>query len=197
MPHIHDLKTKYSIIYERNIFSVEEWGIDLSNHLISNEDAAFITDLVQKFSKLMYSAASGCGPPGEAEDILSDAAVYLLGHVELLRSLKPPQQAVYLYKVVQHTAYNHGSRLRRRAGPLREDYAADDFTKEIENRAILHSALGKMKPQYRDILLFHSLWGYSVKEIAELMGMRPGTAGVYLQRARHQARRLLAEWKED
>lgn len=55
----------------------------------------------------------------------------------------------------------------------------------------MDSALKALKPRDRDILLFYYLWGYSVKEMAEIMGLRVGTAGVYLQRARERARKAM------
>ena len=164
---------------------------------ISPSDAEYITRILDEFSRLMFAAATRCGPPGETEDILSDACLYLLRHVDLLRSIKTSrQQAVYIYKVTQHTAYKHGAKFRRRWAKRTgtewdEEPAEDDFSKEVENRLDMDSALKKLKPRDRDILLFYYIWGYSVKEMAEIMGLRVGTAGVYLQRAREQARKAM------
>ena len=136
---------------------------------ISPSDAEYITGILDEFSRLMFAAATRCGPPGETEDILSDVCLYLLRHVDLLRSIKTSrQQAVYIYKVTQHTAYKHGAKLRRWAKRTETEWEED-----------------------RDILLFYYIWGYSVKEMAEIMGLRVGTAGVYLQRAREQARKAM------
>lgn len=164
---------------------------------ISPSDAEYITGILNEFSRLMLAAATRCGPPGETEDILSDASLYLLRHVAQLRSIKTSrQQAVYIYKVTQHTAYKHGAKFRRRWAKRTEtewdeEPAEDDFSKEVENRLDMDSALKTLKPRDRDILLFYYIWGYSVKEIAEIMGLRVGTAGVYLQRARERARKAM------
>lgn len=37
---------------------------------ISPSDAEYITGILDEFSRLMFAAATRCGPPGEAEDIL-------------------------------------------------------------------------------------------------------------------------------
>ena len=57
----------------------------------------------------------------------------------------------------------------------------------------MRSVLSRLKPRERDILLFYFIWGYSTREIAEIMGLKTGTAGVYLQRARDRAKRLFSE----
>ena len=170
----------------------------MSPPLISPSDAEYITGILDEFSRLMLAAATRCGPPGETEDILSDASLYLLRHVDLLRSIKTSrqQQAVYIYKVTQHTAYNHSAKFHRRWAKRtetewEEEAAEDDFSQEVETRLDMDSALKALKPRDRDILLFYYLWGYSVKEIAEIMGLRVGTAGVYLQRARERARKAM------
>lgn len=169
----------------------------MSPPLISPSDAEYITGILDEFSRLMLAAATRCGPPGETEDILSDASLYLLRHVDLLCTIETSrQQAVYIYKVTQHIAYNHSAKFRRcwakrTETEWEEEPAEDDFSQEIENRLDMDSALKTLKPRDRDILLFYYLWGYSVKEMAEIMGLRVGTVGVYLQRARERARKAM------
>lgn len=41
---------------------------------ISPSDTEYITRILDEFSRLMLAAATRCGPPGEAKDILSDAS---------------------------------------------------------------------------------------------------------------------------
>ena len=165
--------------------------IILSNK-ISPADAEYITGLVERFYPLILSTAKKCGLPEATEDIIAEASLYLLRYIGLLRDMESPrQQAVYIYKVVQHTAY------KQNWHPPEQELITADTEIVVERRAELQSVLGKLKPRDRDILLFHYLWGYSIREIAEIMGLKPNSTGVYLQRAREQARKLLAEWQED
>ena len=60
-----------------------------------------------------------------------------------------------------------------------------------EEKVELYTALVDLPERERDILLFHYLWGYSYKEIATLMGIRPNSVGAVLRTARRHALRLL------
>lgn len=172
--------------------------ITLSNK-ISPADAEFITELVAQCYPLILSTAKKCGPAEDTEDIIAESSLHLLRYIGLLRDMESSRQrTVYIYKVVQHTAYKHSAKRRRyRADQLEHEPVITDMEIAVERRAELQSVLGKLKPRDRDILLFYYLWGYSIREIAEIMGLKLNSTGVYLQRARDQARKLLAEWQED
>ena len=143
----------------------------------------------------MVSTARRHGPPGEAEDIVEDACLRLLRYASRLRELEPRQQAVYLYKLVQHTACNHYNMQYRRRDVHEVEGVTEQGTegleKEIERRDVLHLVLERLPPRDHDLLTLHYLWGYSVKETARIMGLPPASTGVYLQRARARAKKLL------
>ena len=145
----------------------------------------------------MLSAAKTCGLPGEEDEILAESALCLLKYVHKLKEIEPKQRSVYIYKVTQHTAYKHIVKLRRfKLATLEQEPSDDDLAEKAEHRAALQNALGQLTPQDRDILLFHH-WGFTIREIAELMDLKPGSTGVYLQRAKARARKALDEWGKE
>ena len=167
------------------------------DYKISPEDGEFITALLDRYYALMLSAAKRCGFPGEEDEILAETALRLLKYVHKLKEIEPKQQSVYIYKVTQHSAYKHSAKLRRsRPAMLEQEPSEDELAEKTERRAALQNALGRLTPRERDILLFHH-WGFTIREIAELMGLKPGSTGVYLQRAKARARKALDEWGKE
>lgn len=147
----------------------------------------------------MRSAAGRYGEADDAEDILAEACLQLLRYAERLRELEPRQQAVYLYKLTLHTACNHHVKQKRRRVHEAEgepEPVTEGPEQEVERRAGMRFMLDGLSPRDRDLLTYHYLWGYSVKETAQFVGLSPASAGVYLQRARQKARKLLREGGE-
>lgn len=162
-------------------------------NLLNPSDVEYITGLLTKFQALIAGTARKYGRPGDEEDIVSDACVHLLRHVPLLRRLEPRAQSSYIFKVVQHTAFKRNARNRYHLELSDQLPASGSLEALVERQLDMHSVLSRLKPQERDILLFYYIWGYSTREIAEIMNLKPGTAGVYLQRARDRAKRLFSE----
>lgn len=162
-------------------------------HLLNPSDVEYITDLLTKFQTLIAGTARKYGRPGDEEDIVSDTCVHLLRHVPLLRRLEPRAQSSYIFKVVQHTTFKRNARSRYHLELSDQLPAPGSLEELVERQLDMRSVLSRLKPQERDILLFYYIWGYSTREIAEIMGLKTGTAGVYLQRARDRAKRLFSE----
>lgn len=162
-------------------------------NLLNPSDVEYITDLLSKFQTLIAGTARKYGRPGDEEDIVSDACIHLLRHVPLLRRLEPRAQSSYIFKVVQHTAFKRNARNHYHLELSDQRPAPSSLEELVERQLDMRSVLSRLKPRERDILLFYFIWGYSTREIAEIMGLKTGTAGVYLQRARDRAKRLFSE----
>ena len=55
----------------------------------------------------------------------------------------------------------------------------------------LESAVGRLAPGYREVLLLHDVHGYTHEEIARILGIDPGTSKSQLSRARRTVREQL------
>jgi RNA polymerase sigma-70 factor (ECF subfamily) len=54
-------------------------------------------------------------------------------------------------------------------------------------------ALAQLPPRYREVVVLHELEGYTHDEIAELLGIEPGTSKSQLHHARRRLRTLIGE----
>ncbi len=61
----------------------------------------------------------------------------------------------------------------------------------------LRDALNQLPERYRTALVLFDVEGYPQAEIAEILGVAPGTVRSAVFHARRRLRRLLGDWKED
>jgi RNA polymerase sigma-70 factor (ECF subfamily) len=99
-------------------------------------------------------------------------------------------------------AANHLRNLERAYQRRRRALGLEDTPSEPQARAMdspsegtmaVWSALGHLPPSQRAALLLHELYGFSHEEIADLFGVKPGTARSWASRARQQVRALLSD----
>jgi RNA polymerase sigma-70 factor (ECF subfamily) len=69
----------------------------------------------------------------------------------------------------------------------------DEVLFGAEARDALERALGELTPVQRAIFELREVEGRSSDEVAQILGLPPGTVRVYLHRARLRLRRLLAD----
>ena len=137
-----------------------------------------------------------------AEDLVQETCLkayksYLIKNEEII---KPKE---WLFRILINT---HISHLRKKSLPTIDDFdfnnseiATDNnentslsFDKEILNDD-LNYALGKIKPEQREIIYLVDIKGYSFKETIELLGIPLGTVTSRLHRGRQRLKTLLAE----
>ena len=57
----------------------------------------------------------------------------------------------------------------------------------------LATAIAKLKPRYREVILLHYVSGYSAKEIAKVLGMKADSVQKLIYRAKEALRKQLEE----
>ncbi len=146
------------------------------------------------------------GNDAEAEDLTQDTflrAYRGFDRFELRKYGAKP----WLLKILHNTFYT-GLGKRARQPTLMEDVDFDDFAAELEQPSAgelgmadvnwesfdqeLKTAIGRLSPEYREVLLLWALESLSYKQIAEVCGCAVGTVMSRLYRARHQVSRELA-----
>ena len=172
-------------------------GVDAPCFPTNKDDANinFVIALYLANKNMMLATARQYGPPDQAEDNVHDAFIHLLRHTDLLKCLKPEQLTLYLYQTVKYATWDRNKSDKRRR--IRESISLN-CQQEIpavstEQRTELFIILYQLSERDRDLLCYYYLWGYSLKEIASLMQIRPGNVGKALQVARQRALRLLRE----
>ena len=156
--------------------------------------AAFV-DLVRVRTDRLFSVAQRIlRDMDRAEDALQDALVIAWRD---LRSLRDPDRFdAWLQRLVIHVCLNQATRERRRAAQLRvlpiDGPAAPDQLLSVADRDLLDRGFRRLPPEQRAILVMHHYLGYAPSEIAETLGIPPGTARSRLHHA-HRAMRAALE----
>jgi RNA polymerase sigma-70 factor, ECF subfamily len=71
------------------------------------------------------------------------------------------------------------------------DEAPDRYVEARELGSQIEEAIGRLRPEYRTVVLLRHVEGYTYEEIAEIMEVPLGTVKTYLHRARGELRGLL------
>jgi RNA polymerase sigma-70 factor, ECF subfamily len=75
--------------------------------------------------------------------------------------------------------------------------ASPEAADRLHARRSIESALGQVPPDGRHAFLMHHLFGFSFKEIAEKLGIKPGAAKIRSSRAASFMRSLLGEKRDE
>lgn len=111
------------------------------------------------------------------------------------RLLQVENQRAWIYRIATNVALNALKRRRRFAWlPWRNADAAHltefDPTAPVDQRLAIERALAQLPPGYRAPLLLHSHYGFSVREVAEALGISRGAVKTRLYRAREMFRKV-------
>jgi RNA polymerase sigma-70 factor, ECF subfamily len=130
-----------------------------------------------------------------AEDALQDALVIAWRDLRGLRD--PDRFDAWLQRLLINVCIAQATRERRRTANLRvlpvdDGPAAPDDMLTVGDRDQLDRGFRRLPPEQRAILVLHHFLGYQPSEIAETLGIPPGTARSRLHHA-HRAMRAALE----
>jgi RNA polymerase sigma-70 factor, ECF subfamily len=154
------------------------------------DEAAFV-DLIRVRSNRLFAIAHRIlRDIDRAEDALQDALVIAWRDLRGLRD--PDRFDAWLRRVVVRECIDQATRERRRVANLRvlpiDGPAAPDDLLTLADRDQLERGFQRLSPEQRAILVLHHFEGYAPSEIAEILGIPPGTARSRLHHA-HRAMR--------
>jgi RNA polymerase sigma factor (sigma-70 family) len=130
------------------------------------------------------------GDRAEADDVVQEAFLRLLGRWDRVHVLEDPEG--YLYR----TAFNVlRSRIRRAKLAVRKavgsaSQGANDF-EAAEARHVVARAMRGLTERQRSVLVLVELLGYSANDAAEVLGIRPSTVRSTATQARAAMRATL------
>jgi len=144
-----------------------------------------VLELFETYRHMVWRLAlqyTGSAP--DAEDV--SQSVFLKA-MENMHKLEPGKEKAWLCRVVVNQCRSlHRSPWRRKTVPLEDTMSMPDE----ESRAVWR-ALGELPGKYRAVVYLHYFEGFSVKEIAEQMGVTPSAVTSRLQRARAKMKEAL------
>ena len=160
-----------------------------------NGDRAAFVDLIRvRQDRLFATAQRILRDIDRAEDALQDALVIAWRDLRGLRD--PDRFDAWLQRLLINVCITHATRERRRTANLRvlpvDGPAAPDGLLSIGDLDELDRGFRRLPPEQRAILVLHHFLGYQPAEIAETLGIPPGTARSRLHHA-HRAMRAALE----
>ena len=119
-----------------------------------------------------------------AQDAVQEA---LIGAWRDLRALRDPDRfRPWLHRILVNSVYR-AARNERRASRLQIVAAADlgtpDPARDLENREEIDRGFSRLSAEHRAVLVAHHYLGLSDDEVAEMLGVPPGTVKSRLHRA--------------
>ena len=141
------------------------------------------------------------GDADEADDAAQDGVLQALVKLDRYDPTRP--FGPWLLRIVANAAIDRRRRRTVRVARVLDDTVAGDHPlpdAEAERRALgerLRAALDELPEQYRAALVLFDVEGYSQAEIAQILGMAPGTVRSAVFHARRRLRRLMGDWKEE
>jgi RNA polymerase sigma-70 factor, ECF subfamily len=168
--------------------------LDLVQAAQRGDQAAFV-DLISPRSDRLYAIAHRIlRDIDRAEDALQDALVIAWRDLRGLRD--PDRFDAWLHRLLVHVCIEQAMRERRRTANLRvlpvDGPVAPDDLLTLADRDQLERGFRRLAPEQRAILVLHHFVGYTPSEIAETLGIPPGTARSRLHHA-HRAMRAALE----
>jgi RNA polymerase sigma-70 factor, ECF subfamily len=154
------------------------------------DEQAFV-DLVRVRSNRLFAIAQRIlRDIDRAEDALQDALVIAWRDLRGIRD--PDRFDAWLTRLLVNVCIAQATRERRRAANLRalpvDGPPAPDELLSVADRDLLDRGFRRLQPDQRAILVLHHYLGYQPSEIAETLGIPPGTARSRLFNA-HRAMR--------
>lgn len=144
-----------------------------------------VQELFETYRNMVWRLAlQYTGAPEDAEDV--SQAVFLKA-MENIHKLEPGKEKAWLCRVTVNQCRSlYRSPWRRKTVPLEDTMPAPDE----ESRAVWR-ALGELPGKDRAAVYLHYFEGFSVKEIAEQMGVTTSAVTSRLQRARAKMKEAL------
>ena len=163
---------------------------DLVSSAQRGDRSAFVDLMHPRVDGLFALAQRILRDVDRAEDALQDALVIAWRDLRGLRD--PDRFDAWLRRVVVRECIDQATRERRRVANLRvlpvDGPAAPDDLLTLADRDQLERGFERLAPDQRAILVLHHYQGYAPSEIAEILGIPPGTARSRLHHA-HRAMR--------
>jgi RNA polymerase sigma-70 factor (ECF subfamily) len=147
-----------------------------------------------------------CGHPEDAEDTMQEVLFRSLKHLTKIQ--EPQALAVWLYTVTRNRCWRmrskggaHGSKRNVSLEELMPNDAElaqllqdagespEGSLLHAEQHQLLHQAVLRIPAPLRIVLVLHDMEELTTEQVAEILGLQPGTVRVRLHRARLQVRR--------
>jgi RNA polymerase sigma-70 factor (ECF subfamily) len=132
--------------------------------------------------RLWLAVLAYSSDPDVASDAVAEAFAQALRAADSIRS-----PTDWVWRVAFRVAAGELKRRRRFSAAVEGSYEMPEAAREVI------TALGKLSDRQRSAAVLHYYGGYSMKEVASMIGSSSATVAVHLHRARNRLRQLLED----
>lgn len=159
------------------------------------EDCSKFEFLYMEYRGLMFHVANKIlHNEQDAEDTVHQAFLKVAENIEKIGDPKCPKTQGYIVTIAENKAIDlYRRRQKRQVVELSDDLPGVTAIYEGENT--LAACILKLPARYREVILLRYYQGYSVKEVAAILGLSLSAASKLNQRAKNRLRELYE--KED
>lgn len=159
------------------------------DHLVSIDTNEDVCRMVEQYSRTLLTIALTRLPSAaDAEDAVQEVFLRVVDRRPRFRDEE--HEKAWLIRAVLSRASDLRRQAERRNIPLEE--AAETAAPSPEPSPLL-SAVQALPAKYSAVIHLHYYEGYSIKEIAKLLGLPAPTVGTRLARGRERLRQMLKE----
>ncbi len=185
-----------------------------ATELLHRNTPEAVAEAIGLLQNTVYSfSMKVCGHRQDAEDTMQEVLSHSLG--DLSRLQNPQDLAIWLYTVTRNRCW----RMRRKAASapkhilsldelmpveaelrrMLQDTADSPESKLLhaEQHHLLHQAVLQIPVQLRLVLVLHDMEELTTEQVAQILGLQPGTVRVRLHRARLSVRKEMNGMPED
>ena len=135
--------------------------------------------------------------PGEAdaEDAVHQAFVSIIENLKKISEVRCPKTRSYVVIITERKAIDI-LRSRSRLSPEAFEESPRGVELPLPGDGGLSDAMSRLPAAYREVLLLRHYHGYTVREIAPMLGRKPGAVQKLLTRAKAALRKILEQEDE-
>ena len=162
--------------------------------LDSEADEIKFTQLYTKYKELMFRTAKRLVPDdSDAEDVVHEAFLALMRHFHKISEVDCLKTRAYIVIIVERKAIDHLRKHKHETESYDERIAAKGLYIPEPGDHELADALAGMGAECRQIMLWRYDYGYSVREIANMLGKSYAAVDKMLWRGKKELEKKLKE----
>lgn len=169
--------------------------------LIDNyEDKERFKHLYHKYRGLMaYIAGEKVSTQEDIEDVLQEAFFYIAKHFEKIGDIESNRTKCYIAAITEGYAIKKYKAENKHDIHPNEDLNIDEISEDIDfssyDKAELSMVIDELSDEYKNLLYLTYVFGYSSKEISEMLGLSDANIRKRIQFAKTKVRDKLESWK--
>ena len=144
---------------------------------------------------IKYYILNMCGCMFTSDDIVQETFYKTFLYIRRFENVQINRQ--WLIKAAHHTFIDHYRKQKNEAGAVSFEALAEinhlsraliTSTESYEARIVINETISKLPVNYRTVILLKDYYGFSIKEIASILGYSESNVKVVMHRARKRFR---------